>query len=85
MCFGCSKELSHGDGFFEYPEHMFWLRIKKFNFHLQSLIWWPAIVSRSIFEQEMKSVEQMLEFLTKRLKDAETAHWRGMFKKNPLW
>ena len=23
MCFGCSKELSHRDGSFEYPQHMF--------------------------------------------------------------
>ena len=23
MCFGCSKELSHQDGSFEYPQHMF--------------------------------------------------------------
>ena len=29
MCFGCSKETSHRDGSFEYPQHMFWLRNKK--------------------------------------------------------
>ena len=29
ICFGCSKEPSHGDGSFEYPQHMFWLRNKK--------------------------------------------------------
>ena len=29
MCFGCSKEPSHRDGSFEYPQHMFWLRNKK--------------------------------------------------------
>ena len=29
MCFGCSKELFHLDGSFEYPQHIFWLRIKK--------------------------------------------------------
>ena len=28
----CSKEPSHGDGSFEYPQHMFWLRNKKINF-----------------------------------------------------
>ena len=28
MCFGCSKEWSHRDGSFEYPQHMFWLRNK---------------------------------------------------------
>ena len=32
MCFGCSKEPSHGDASFEYPQHMFWLRNKKNNF-----------------------------------------------------
>ena len=26
--FGCSKEPSHCDGSFEYPQHMFWLRNK---------------------------------------------------------
>ena len=29
MCFGCSKEPSHGEGSFEFPQHMFWLRNKK--------------------------------------------------------
>ena len=28
-CFGCSKEPSHWDGSFEYPQHMFWFRNKK--------------------------------------------------------
>ena len=31
ICFGCSKEPSHRDGSFEYPQHMFWLRNKKNN------------------------------------------------------
>ena len=26
MCFGCSKEPSHQDDSFEYPQHMFWLK-----------------------------------------------------------
>ena len=30
ICFGCSKEPSHRDGSFEYPQHMFWLRNKIF-------------------------------------------------------
>ena len=37
MCFGCSKEQSHQDGSFEYPQHMFWLRNKKINFLLHTL------------------------------------------------
>ena len=32
MCFVCSKEPSQGDGSFEYPKHMLWLRNKKINF-----------------------------------------------------
>ena len=35
ICFGCSKELFYEDGTFEHPQHMFWLRNKKFNFLLQ--------------------------------------------------
>ena len=37
LCFGCSKELSHEDGSFEYPQHMFWLRNKKINFLVHTL------------------------------------------------
>ena len=36
ICFGCSKEPSHRDGSFEYPQHMFWLRNKKVNFSLRT-------------------------------------------------
>ena len=42
ICFGFSKEPSHRDGSFEYPQHMFWLRNKKNNFQLRTLIWRPA-------------------------------------------
>ena len=42
MCFGCSKEPSHQDSAFEYPQNMFWLRNKKNNFQLRTLIWGPA-------------------------------------------
>ena len=35
ICFGCSKEPSHWDGSFEYPQHMFWLRNKKIIFLLR--------------------------------------------------
>ena len=34
MCFGCSKEQSHPDGSFEYPQHMFWLRNKVMHSYL---------------------------------------------------
>ena len=29
ICFGCSKQPSHGDDCFEHPQHMIWLRNKK--------------------------------------------------------
>ena len=32
ICFGCSKQPSHWDGSFEYPQHMFRLRNKKLFF-----------------------------------------------------
>ena len=34
MRFRCSKEPSHRDGSFEYPQHMFGLRIKESSFQL---------------------------------------------------
>ena len=44
MCYGCSKELSHQESSFEYPQHMFWLMNKKYNFQLHTLIWGPEII-----------------------------------------
>ena len=41
MCFGCSKEPSHRDGSFEYPQQ----KIRKNNFQLRTLIWRPALSS----------------------------------------
>ena len=43
MCFWCSKELSHREGSFEHPQNMFWLRNKKNNFQLHTLIWGPGV------------------------------------------
>ena len=36
ICFGCSKEPSHWDSSFEYPQYMFWLRNKKIIFLLRT-------------------------------------------------
>ena len=43
MCFGCSKELSHRDGSFEFQQHLIWLRNKKNNSQLRTLIWGPVL------------------------------------------
>ena len=42
ICFECSKELSHWDCSFEYPQHMFWLRNKKNIFLLHTLNFSPV-------------------------------------------
>ena len=42
MCFGCSKEPSHRDGSFKYPQHMFWLRNNENNFPIHTFIWRPV-------------------------------------------
>ena len=42
----CSKELSHCDSSFEYPQHMFWLRDKKIKFSLHTLI--TKVLNRDI-------------------------------------
>ena len=34
ICFVCSKEPCHQDGYFVYPQHMFWLRNKTVIFLL---------------------------------------------------
>ena len=49
MCFGCSKEPPHWDGSFEYPQHMFWLRNKKNEFPVHTLIWRPEYRQFSFF------------------------------------
>ena len=43
MCFGYTKEPSHRDSSFEYPQHMFSLRNKNYDFPLNTLIWRPGI------------------------------------------
>ena len=45
MCFGCSKEPSHWDGSFEYPQHMLWMRNEENSFPIPTLIWRPAYLS----------------------------------------
>ena len=50
ICFGCSKEPSHRDGSFEYPQHMFWLRNKKLLFD-----YWPAYMS--LFRSALAAIQ----------------------------
>ncbi|XP_041350640.1 uncharacterized protein LOC121369661 [Gigantopelta aegis] len=34
---------------------------------------------------EMVDLDQKLGFINKRINEADSTHWRGMFKRNPLW
>ena len=63
MCFGCSKEPSHRDGSFEHPQHMFWLRNKKNNFQLRTLIWGPEHIIISVGVDYMQMLLLVQHFL----------------------
>ena len=52
MCFGCSKEPSHQDGSFEYPQHMCWLRNTINIFQLHTLILGPENLALMHSESE---------------------------------
>ena len=43
ICFGCSKELSHPDGSFEYPQLRLWLKIRKLFFIYALLKAWLSL------------------------------------------
>ena len=55
ICFGCTKEPSQWDGSFEYPQRMFWLKIKKTIFaytHLSGGLisaWYKKIKWRPLY------------------------------------
>ena len=64
MCFGCSKEPSHWDGSFEYPQHMFWMRNKENNFPIHTLIWRPGFINRCFWTMprtEMPTLDVALQ------------------------
>ena len=64
MCFGCSKKPSHGDGSFEYPQHMFWLRNKKNNVQLRTLIWGPPISLKGQLSLDKMKINNLSEAIT---------------------
>ena len=66
MCFGCSKDPSHRDGSFEYPQHMFWLKNKKnIFFHLHTLIWGPL---KAVFTVENYVPQPQIELVSMLIK-----------------
>ena len=74
MCFGCSKEPSQQDSSFEYPQHMFWLRSKKSNFQLHTLIWGPDLY----FSVKFK----LLFFITSFSLELNTTQYLGVLSRN---
>ena len=47
ICFGCSKEPSHCDGSFDYPQNMLWLRNKKISFSISTLNLSPVLSQKT--------------------------------------
>ena len=48
ICFRCSKDPSHWDGSFEYPQHMFWMKNKKIN-----IFWYELLTKGQQNSQKM--------------------------------
>ena len=67
MCFGCSKELSHRLGSFEYPQHMFWWRNKKNNFQLRTLIWGAVLDTKILTKQDYNISNNSLFLLANKM------------------
>ena len=65
ICFGSSKEPSHREGSFEYPEHMFKLRNKKNNFKLRTLIWGPERLLHSFFLSQIVKLGMNIQFTSR--------------------
>ena len=53
MCFGYSKEPSHR----ECPKHMFWLRNKKIDFQLHTLIWGRGYIQSNVIYSKSFGLE----------------------------
>ena len=63
MCFGRSKEPSHRDGSFEYPQHIVWMRNKVNSFPIRTLKWSPdnCDVSCTISDPQVaEALQQMM-------------------------
>ena len=51
MCYGCSKEPSHSDSSFEYPQHMLWMKKKKIIFLFSTLNQSPGKFKPVVLEE----------------------------------
>ena len=60
------------DGSFEYPQHMFWLRNKKNNFQLHTLIWGPDLPDPELLYACIKYYYQGAQWLSGRLLESMT-------------
>ena len=64
MCFACSKEPSHLDGSFEYPQHMFWMRNKENSFTIRTLTLSP-VNTNDVFDKIFLEIFQRYKTLSK--------------------
>ena len=55
ICFGGSKEPSHSDSSFEYPQHIFWFRNKK-------IIFWYALLTKVLVKTHTLDIIAVLDF-----------------------
>ena len=78
MCFGCSKEPSHREGSFEYPQHIFWLRNKKNNFQLRTLIWGPGNNSEIILKTFIHVILKVVEWISRAIADTMEAEFTSL-------
>ena len=62
MCFGCSKEPSHWNDSFEYPQHMFWMRNKENNFPIRTSIRRLVLLSLCCSLINRNCLSQSMEF-----------------------
>ena len=80
MCFGCSKQPSHWDGSFEYPQHMFWLR-NKFFFSVSHFYLCACDIvyffgrKMAAKQKHIQRVKQRILEKLKSLDDQEQAHY----------
>ena len=81
MCFECSKEPSHRDSSFEYPQHMFWMRNKDNSFPIHTLIWRPdCFIACFVFFyfQAFKTLRSFIEKLEKVSENPDLQEELGM-------
>ena len=68
--------MSHRETSFEHPQHMFWLRNKKNNFLVQTLIWRLGVLGSHLLGSSFNALASLHTFAAQRCdKYQNLAHW----------